>query len=278
MGKIDIEKCKEEASRYTLTTNSLNELIDNLKKSLVENSNFITDANKVDVKVNKKQIKIKKLIEIIDSYRETECVLNSDERKIVIYKGDPYITLHICMQAITQRTKVLLLHEEFMVGVNKVLLSIIEKVLKAYNIENLIDEAIDYSLKDIKSLKETYDEVVVIGNTTMYQILEKKKYKVKYFPYNNIALYCEEHELSKLQEAIYIYANENQFEIEILYDTSIRSVIDRINNDRFKNVAILLTKSNENKMMFEKDIKGKDVYVNDNPFKEESGKTYNFLG
>lgn len=278
MGKIDIEKCKEEASRYTLTTNSLNELIDNLKKSLVEKSNFITDANKVDVKVNKKQIKIKKLIEIIDSYRETECVLNSDERKIVIYKGDPYITLHICMQAITQRTKVLLLHEEFMVGVNKVLLSIIEKVLKAYNIENLIDEAIDYSLKDIKSLKETYDEVVVIGNTTMYQILEKKKYKVKYFPYNNIALYCEEHELSKLQEAIYIYANENQFEIEILYDTSIRSVIDRINNDRFKNVAILLTKSNENKMMFEKDIKGKDVYVNDNPFKEELGKTYNFLG
>ena len=278
MGKIDLEKCKEEVSRYTLTANSLNELINDLKKSLIENSNFITDANKEDVKVNKKQIKIKKLIEIIDSYKETECVLNSDERKIVIYKGDPYITLHLCMQALTQRTKILLLHEEFMVGVNKVLLSIIEKVLKTYNIENLIDEAINYSLKDIKSLKEAYDEVIVIGNSTMYQILEKKKYKVKYFPYNNIALYCEEHELSKLQEAIYIYANENQFEIEILYDNSIRSIIDRINSDKFKNIAILLTKSNENKMAFEKDIKNKDVYVNDNPFKEELGKTYNFLG
>lgn len=278
MGKINVEKLKEETSRYTLTTSSLNELIDDLKKSLIENSNLIMDANKEDVKINKKQTKVKKLIEILDKYRDSECELNSDERKIIIYKGDPYLTLHICMQALTQRTKVLLLHEEFMVGVNKVLLSIFEKTLKNYHIENLINEVISYSIKDIELLKDSYDEVVVIGNTTMYQILEKQGYKVKFFPYNNIALYCEEDELIKLQEAIYIYANENQFEIEILYDNSMKNVIERINSDKFKNIAILLTKSNVNKNSFEKGIKDKDVYVNDNPFKEELGKIYNYLG
>ena len=278
MGKINVEKLKEETSRYTLTTSSLNELIDDLKKSLIENSNLIMDANKEDVKINKKQTKVKKLIEILDKYRDSECELNSDERKMIIYKGDPYLTLHICMQALTQRTKVLLLHEEFMVGVNKVLLSIFEKTLKNYHIENLINEVISYSIKDIELLKDSYDEVVVIGNTTMYQILEKQGYKVKFFPYNNIALYCEEDELIKLQEAIYIYANENQFEIEILYDNSMKNVIERINSDKFKNIAILLTKSNVNKNSFEKGIKDKDVYVNDNPFKEELGKIYNYLG
>ena len=52
------------------------------------------------MKHNKKQIKVKELLEIIENYRNSECVLNDDERKIVIYKGDPYLTLHLCLQAI----------------------------------------------------------------------------------------------------------------------------------------------------------------------------------
>ena len=37
--------------------------------------------------------------------------------------------------------------------------------------------------------------------------------KIKFYPYNNIALYCNSEDLEKLQEAIYIYANENEYEM-----------------------------------------------------------------
>ena len=234
------------------------------------------DANKDDIKHNKKQIKVKELVEIVEKYRRKECILKDDERKIVIYKGDPYLTLHICMQAITQRTKVLLIEENFMLGVNAVLLQIIEKLLKEYNISNLINKFDDFNSKDFGKIKSFYDEVIVIGNTTIYQMLENED-NVKFYPYNNIALYCDSDELEMLQEAIYVYANENQYETEIIYTENFDEVIELINCDDTKSIAVLLTKDDSKRERFFYDIKNKEIFVNENPFKKEVGKIYNYL-
>ena len=274
MKEIDNE-ILEEASRYTLTNSMLISLLNNLRDSIIKNSNLIIDANKEDVKHNKKQIKIKELIEIIENYRNNDCILNDDERKIVIYKGDPYLTLHLCLQSITQRTKLLLIYEQFMLGVNEILLKIINDILNEYKIFNLIHKFDTFSLKELNKIKNFYDEIVVIGDTTVYQMLQDEK--IKFYPYNNIALFCESEELEKLQEAIYIYAVENEFEIEILYDSTLGEVIDIINSDDYKNIAILLTKNEDSKEKFIKEIKDKQIFVNDNPFKNEVGKIYNYL-
>ena len=90
-------------------------------------------------------------------------------------------------------------------------------------------------------------------------------------------LYCDTKELEKLREAIFIYANENQYEIEILYEENIDDIINIINSDVFVNVAVLLTRNPQNKEKFEKNIKDKEIYVNDNPFKKEVGKVYNYF-
>ena len=276
MENLEIDVLKEPVSRYTLTENTLNEFINKLKELIIENSNLIMDANKDDIKHNKKQIKVKELVEIVEKYRRKECILKDDERKIVIYKGDPYLTLHICMQAITQRTKVLLIEENFMLGVNAVILQIIEKLLKEYNISNLINKFDDFKNKDFGKIKNIYDEVIVIGNTTIYQMLENED-NVKFYPYNNIALYCDSDELEMLQEAIYVYANENQYETEIIYSENFDEVIELINCDDTKSIAVLLTKDDSKRERFFYDIKNKEIFVNENPFKKEVGKIYNYL-
>lgn len=276
MENLNLENFKEPASRYTLTTNSLNDFLDSLKKLFIENSNLIIDANKIDIKHNKKQIKIQEFISIIEKYRKKDCVLKDDERKIVMYKGDPYLTLHICLQAITQRTKVLLIQQEFMLGVNEILLQIINEALKEYKIFNLIDKMEDFSMKNFEKIKNFYDDIIIIGNTTAYQML-KEENKVEFYPYNNIALYCDSDELEKLQEAIYIYANENEYEIEIIYAEDLDEAIRMINIDDQKSIAVLLTKNDEDKEKFFYEIKNKEIFVNENPFKKEVGKIYNYL-
>ena len=55
---------------------------------------------------------------------------------------------------------------------------------------------------------------------------------VKFYPYNNIALYCDSDELEMLQEAIYVYANENQYETEIIYTENFDEVIELINCEK----------------------------------------------
>lgn len=278
MDKNQIESLQEEASRYALTPSLLKEILFELKKKIVAKKDYIINANKEDIKVNKKQIKIKELLKIIDSYENSECVMNSDERKIVIYKGDPYITLHVCLQALTLRNKILIVQNNFMYGVNEVLIKIIETVLNDYKITNLITHCNDYTTKDIFSFKKMFDEIIVIGDTRLYQqLIDDDEINVKFYPYNNICMFSDNKEFEKLQEAIYIYANENQYEMEILYDEDIEDVIDQINSDNFVDIAILLTKNNYNKELFETLIDNKQVFVNDNPFKQEVGKIYNYL-
>ena len=274
MEKIN-DKIFEPVSRYTLPNSMLNEILDKLKETLIKNSSQILDANKEDVKHNKKQIKIKELLEIVQNYRNNECVLNDDERKIVIYRGDPYLTLHICLQAITQRTKVLLIYQQFMLGVNEILLKIINGLLEEYKIFNLIYKFDEFSLKELNKVKTFYDQIIVIGDTTIYQMLNEEN--VKFYPYNNIGLYCDSEKLEKLQEAIYIYANENEFELEVIYEDSIDEAIQVINSDENKNIAILLTNDETNKEKFLNQIKDKEIFVNENPFKSEVGKVYNYL-
>lgn len=278
MDKNQIESLQEEASRYALTPSLLKEILFELKKKIVAKKDYIINANKEDIKVNKKQIKIKEFLKIIDSYENSECVMNSDERKIVIYKGDPYITLHVCLQALTLRNKILIVQNNFMYGVNEVLIKIIETVLNDYKITNLITHCNDYTTKDIFSFKKMFDEIIVIGDTMLYQqLIDDDEINVKFYPYNNICMFSDNKEFEKLQEAIYIYANENQYEMEILYDEDIEDVIDQINSDDFVDIAILLTKNNYNKELFETLIDNKQVFVNDNPFKQEVGKIYNYL-
>ena len=123
-----------------------------------------------------------------------------------------------------------------------------------------------------------FDEIIVIGDTRLYQqLIDDDEINVKFYPYNNICMFSDDKEFEKLQEAIYIYANENQYEMEILYDEDIEDVIDQINSDDFVDIAILLTKNSYNKELFETLIDNKQVFVNDNPFKQEVGKIYNYL-
>ena len=151
----------------------------------------------------------------------------------------------------------------------------INNVLKDYKIFNLIDK-IRYVEFNLESIKNYYDGIIVVGDTTIYQKLKFEE-NIKFFPYNNIAIYCDSQDLLKLQEAIYIYSLENEYEIEIFYDESIEDVIEEINADEWKNIAILLTKNNSNKEIFEKEIKNKEIFVNENPFKQEIGIIYNYL-
>lgn len=278
MDNNQIESLQEEASRYALTPSLLKEILYELKKKIVEKKDLITVANKEDIKVSKKQVKIKELLKIVESYENSECVMNSDERKIIVYKGDPYVTLHVCLQALTLRNKILLVQNNFMFGVNEVLIKIIETIFNEYKISNLITHSNDYDAKEIISFKKMFDQIIIIGDTTMYQQLQDEEgIEVKYYPYNNICIYSDNTEFNKLQEAIFIYANENQYEMEVLYEDNVEDVIHEINANDFIDTAILLTKNAESEELFKVMIENKQVYVNDNPFKREVGKIYNYL-
>lgn len=276
MEKDKINVLKETVTTYILTPQKISSILSELKEEIEFNSKLLIESNKEDVKIYKKQIKIDEILKIIDGYKDAESTGGEKGSRVIVYRGDPYLTLHICIQALVEGQKVLLVYDEFMKGVNEILLQIINNVLNRHKVPNLINVSTEYSIKAIKEIEDIFDEIVIIGDTTMYQALETEK-KIKFYPYNNIILYCEDEELEKLQEAIYIYANENQYEIEILYEDNIDDAIDAINAEDFANIAVLLTQNDESREQFEDEIENKEIYINKNPFKKEVGKIYNYI-
>lgn len=274
----ETENFEQNDAKEALTSNRINSFLDKLKEIIRKNKELINDANKIDLSHNKKQIKLKEFENIIESYKNTEILTEKEsKRKIVIYKGDPYLTLHICLQAVIQNTKLVIINQQFMNGVNSVVIGIFDKLLDEFGVSNLIDSFNEFSINHYSEIKKYYDETIVIGDSCVYQLLSKTENNVKFYPYNNIAVYCEDDKLKQLEEAIFIYANENQYEIEVVGATALEEAIEIINKDDFKSIAVLITQSNENRERFFYEIKNKEIFVNENPFKKDVGKVYNYL-
>lgn len=274
----EVENFGQPAQNNVLTSNVINSFLNKLKELIIKNKELINKANKIDLQHNKKQIRLKEFENIIESYRSAEVLPEKEsKRKIVIYKGDPYLTLHICLQAYIQNTKIVIMNQHFMSGVNSIIFEIFDKVLDEFGIRNLIDNFNDFSIKHYSEIKKYYDETIVIGDSCIYQLLTKTENNVKFYPYNNIAVYCEDERLKQLEEAIFIYANENQYEIEVIIADKIDDAIKIINKDEFKSTAVLITQSDSNREKFFYEIKNKEIFVNENPFKKDVGKVYNYL-
>lgn len=274
----EVENFEQNDEKKALTSNRINSFLDKLKEIIRKNKELINEANKIDLSYNKKQIKLKEFESIIESYKNTEILSEKEsKRKIVIYKGDPYLTLHICLQAFIQNTKIVIMNQQFMNGVNSVIFEIFDKLLDEFRVSNLIDSFNEFSVNHYYEIKKYYDETIVIGDSCVYQLLSKTEKNVRFYPYNNIAVYCEDDKLKQLEEAIFIYANENQYEIEVVGADALEEAIEIINKDEFKSIAVLITQSNENRERFFYEIKNKEIFVNENPFKKDVGKVYNYL-
>ena len=143
----ETENFEQNDAKEALTSNRINSFLDKLKEIIRKNKELINDANKIDLSHNKKQIKLKEFENIIESYKNTEILTEKEsKRKIVIYKGDPYLTLHICLQAVIQNTKLVIINQQFMNGVNSVVIGIFDKLLDEFGVSNLIDSFNEFSI------------------------------------------------------------------------------------------------------------------------------------
>ncbi len=247
-------------------------ILSKFRENLNENKEILEKANGIDIEVTKKKIKIETLCEIIDEYKKAE-FKNLDKTFIAIYKGDPYITINLFIQALLNRSKVVFAQDEFMISINEILFTIFENTLKEFKIDNLIKRC-KYDKNEICKTRELLNaELVCIGDTLMYQILEEEG---KFYPYYNIMMYCDSEILEPIKEAIWIYSNENDYELEIVYDDNIDNVINYINMVETSNIVVALS-NNKNTIAKFKEKINKKLFINENPFIKKYGKIYGYI-
>lgn len=266
---------KESHITISIADEKFNKLLSDLKAEIDENKKNIVEANKIDLKYSDKKIDVDELKRIIDIYKVKPASSVKDDKYVVKYAGDPYLTLHLILQTIVQKCNSLLIADEYMLGVNKVLFAVISKVLKKYKLDKAVSLYVMTSGKEIDILKNTNLPIIVIGDSFTYQILEQKS-NVKFYAYNNILLFYEGEEFEELAEYIINYANENEYEIELIDEAEIDDVIKEINLEENCDVAIFLVNGEKAEEIRSK-VKNKIVYINENPFLKVTGRIYNYF-
>lgn len=245
---------------------------DKFKFNLNKNKEYLSKANSIDIDVTKKKIKLETLIEIIDKYKETD-FKNLDKTFVIYYKGDPYITINLFMQAVLNRSKIVLSQDEFMISTNEILFTIFNQTLEELQIENLVKRC-KYNADIISKIKNTLNaELIGIGDTLMYQMLDEEG---KFYPYYNIMMYSDNEMLDPIKEAICIYSNENYYELENIYEENIDNLINYMNMVETSDVVVLLSNNKDTISEFKEKI-NKQLFINENPFVKSYGKIYDYL-
>lgn len=254
-----------------IDNNKYLKILSNLKSEIKNNKNSIKKLNEIDLKYTKKIVNINKLIEIIEHFEQIEITKKDTLKNIFIsYCGDPYITLNLCLLAVVKKCKLILDVNDKMLGVNKLLVSLVNNSLKEYKIPNIIQMVNLISENDIKNKQDYFYKIIFVDNINTYNLFKKSNIKnVEYFPLYSIDMYCDNDEYEELQKKIFEYAYMNGTDIEVYSDYEIDEVIDIINEFGTGNIALLLTKSKDNADKFKSRIVGKTIFVNENPFKSE---------
>ena len=123
------------------------------------------------------------------------------------------------------------------------------------------------AISEIKKVEENVDKVLCIGNTSEFiKLSEQGLYKLDFYPYKSLEIYCENDELEELQKMIYDYSMTNQYEIEVFVKDNIENIIGQINEFGNGYCAVLLSKNKEHIKLFEEKVDAEFVCINENPY------------
>ena len=186
----------------------------------------------------------------------------------VSFNGNPYLLLEVCLFSIMTQTKVTIDVNDIMLGVNTILIKLTNTVLEDYKIKDLIKLSNNTNINDLKENK--FDKIICIDNINEYEYYKRSGIEnVVYYPINATDIFCDDEELEELQYKIYEYAREYGIDLENYSDIQIDKVIEIINNYSEFAKVVLLTKSEDTKNKFKQSIKNKQLYINENPYKQD---------
>lgn len=220
-----------------------NAMLSKIQNEILENSNKINELNKIDLKYSKIKPEIKKLIQIIENYKNKK--IKKISKKLTIFcNGNPYIVLNLFMIAICSNISMDINIDDIAIGVNTTLLEIINKILEKNNINIKINILKNSEIKNLSA-----NNLIFIDRINDYNIL-KNNYKnlthltgkacgdgalepccfrnknIKFIPYQGIDVFCDDDEYEELFDKIYKYAFEMNIDIDVFdKDEGIESIL-----------------------------------------------------
>jgi len=247
---------------YNINNDNLPKILNSIKQELQSNAFEIEELLKIDYKHSKLRINTEELKNLVDNFKTERLYLQNEQKLLIDYNGNPYVTLNLCILAILTKTMIFLEFSENMLAINKFIIETINKILNEFNTEKLV------IVSDNKSMIN-YDKIICIDDINKYNsYVRMQKQNVKFYSHNYIDFYSDTDEFYELTELIFQNSEINGVQIESYSELEINEAVQMLNNG-LGNQIVLLTHNNETKHNFQTNIKNKRLIINKNPFTKE---------
>lgn len=249
--------------KYSVDNKKLSLILLSIKKELKEAEETIERLLEIDYKYSNIKINLKQLEDVLDMLKNEKLDTQNEQKVLIRYNGDPVITLNLSVLAILTKTVIFLDFNQNALGLNTLIINIVNKVLTKFETEQLIYLQQKSSFED-----EKIDKIICIDDIYKYnEYLRKKNKKAKFYSFNYLDFYNDSDELDDIAELIYKYAEENQIYVESYSEVEPEEAAKMINKGLGRYV-VLLTKSKEVEKIFQRIIINKKLYINKNPYNQ----------
>ena len=250
-----------------ISNNTFNKIVKEFKSEILQNSKSIKQLNDLDYKYNKKIVDVNDLAKAIDLYYDKTVVSTQQKYILVLYYGNPLITIRVLLESLQNNQKVQIIIQNMCYAVNKFLVELFIDVLKNYKIKSFISFTNYEGKEKIKEVVQNSDAVYCIGNKNLYTIL-KDEIDIKYIPFDCLDIYVDDEEFEDFSREVLNVAIENGYEAEIYEGMDLDTAIKYLNEFGNGLCILILSKSKENVDKFKSELNYKKIFVNENPFKD----------
>lgn len=251
--------------KYNINDENIVKLLTNIQNQIKEQKGIIEQLQKIDNKYCKIKIDFNQLEGLLNKFKTEKIETPKKQKLLITYNGDPYITLNLSIISIITQSIVTLDYNEHMIGVNSLIIDIINDCLNNYETDKLI-----YSYNKTEEIKNI-EKIICIDDINKYNsYLKEKNKRVKFYSLNYLDFYCDsdEDEFEEIKQLIYQFCENNKISIEAYSELDIHQAIPMIKNG-LGNTVVVLTNNKQTKSYFEKSIKNKKLYINKNPFDKD---------
>lgn len=225
-------------------------MLSKIQKDILENKEELEKIYEIDTRHCKMEFELKKLVEIIEYYKDVE-IAKKNEKTIFFCNGNPYIVLNLILIAICQENSIEIEIDDTMLGINTLILKIINKVI--------LDNNISISIELAKNSKTP--KAIFIDRINDYNVLKENYREAKLIPYQSIDVYLDNEKYYEIFETIYNYAISQNIEINLFEEEGMETMVKY---GKGRKMLFLVDKKRNIKIP-----QNKKVFVNENPFSKE---------
>lgn len=233
-----------------------------IKNELKNNKNELKKISEIDKKYNPNTFDLDTYIELIDLYNSNNYEVEGNKSIGVVYFGNIEFTLCISIFAIMNNIKLTLFIQDYSVGINECIVSIINNILKEYRIKNEIKIYNMCSWKKMQEQANNFDKLICFGDENSYNILKNMNIKnLVNFKYN-ISIFKDSSEFNEISSKIIDLSYDFGIEVQVFDD--IETLLQYSDNYY---ILIFSRNLNEEKIKeLNNKLNYKKLFINENPF------------